>query len=306
MATEAPVSSRPIRQQAATLAARLPSLVVAARQVAHTLFHGVHGRRQAGPGEAFWQFRPFISGEPAARVDWRRSAREDRAFVREREWQASHTVWIWFDRSASMAFASSLAPCAKVDRAAVLALALADLAVRGGERAGLVGLTRPLATRGVIERFAEAIAADERLRGAPASGLPAPEPLTARSKAVLIGDFLGEAQDAAQTIRALSAQGAVGQVLMIADPIEEAFPFVGHTEFLAADAAARLRAPRAQNLREPYLERLAEHREAIRAACAARGWGFALHRTDRSAAQALLALRSRLAGPGPTTTAWSA
>ena len=305
MATEAPVSDRPIRQQAATLAARLPSLVVAARQVAHTLFHGVHGRRQAGPGEEFWQFRPFISGEPAARVDWRRSARENRAFVREREWQASHTVWIWFDRSASMAFASSLAPCAKVDRAAVLALALADLAVRGGERAGLVGLTRALATRGVIERFAEAIAADERLRGAPASGLPAPEPLTARSKAVLIGDFLGEAQDTAQTIRALSAQGAVGQVLMIAAPIEETFPFVGHTEFLAADAVARLRAPRAQTLREPYLERLAAHREAIRAACAARGWGFALHRTDRSAVQALLALRSRLAGPGPTTTAWS-
>jgi uncharacterized protein (DUF58 family) len=93
---------------------------------------------------------------------------------------------------------------------------------------------------------------------------------------------------------------------MIADPIEEIFPFVGHTEFLAAGGAARLRAPRAQNLRQAYLERLAAHREAIRAACAARGWGFALHRTDQSAAQALLALRARLAGPGPTTTAWSA
>jgi len=268
--------------------------------------HGVHGRRQAGPGETFWQFRPFVSGEPAARVDWRRSAREDRAFVREREWEASHTVWIWFDRSPSMAFASNLAPCAKIDRAAVLALALADLAVRGGERAGLIGLTRPLATRGIIERFAEAIAADERLRDAPASGLPAPESVRARSKVVLIGDFLGEAQDAAQTIRALAAQGAEGQVLMIADPIEEIFPFVGHTEFLDAGGAARLRAPRAQTLREAYLKRLTEHREAIRAACAARGWGFALHRTDQSAAQALLALRARLAGSEPATKAWSA
>jgi len=306
MATAAPASGRRIRQDATTLSARLPSLVVAARQVAHSLMHGVHGRRQAGPGETFWQFRPFVSGEPAARVDWRRSAREDRAFVREREWEASHTVWIWFDRSASMAFASDLAPCAKVDRAAVLALALADLAVRGGERAGLIGLTRPLATRGVIERFAEAIAADERLRAAPASGLPAPEPVRARSKVVLLGDFLSEAQDAARAVRTLSAQGAEGQILMIADPIEETFPFVGHTEFLEAGGAARFRAPRAQNLRQTYLERLAEHREAIRAACAARGWGFALHRTDQSAAQALLALRARLAGPGPTTTAWSA
>jgi uncharacterized protein (DUF58 family) len=306
MATAVPASDRRIRQEATTLSARLPNLVVAARQVAHSLMHGVHGRRQAGPGETFWQFRPFVSGEPAARVDWRRSAREDRAFVREREWEASHTVWIWFDRSASMAFASNLASCAKIDRAAVLALALADLAVRGGERAGLIGLTRPLATHGIIERFAEAIAADERLRGAPAPGLPAPEPLRARSKVVLIGDFLGEAQDAARTIHALAAQGAEGQILMVADPIEEIFPFVGHTEFLAAGGAARLRAPRAQTLREAYLRRLAEHREAIRAACAARGWGFALHRTDQSAAQALLALRARLAGPEPATKAWSA
>ncbi|HYA73449.1 MAG TPA: DUF58 domain-containing protein [Roseiarcus sp.] len=306
MATAVPASDQRIRQEATTLSARLPSLVVAARQVAHSLMHGVHGRRQAGPGETFWQFRPFVSGEPAARVDWRRSAREDRAFVREREWEASHTVWIWFDRSASMAFASSLASCAKIDRAAVLALALADLAVRGGERAGLIGLTRPLATRGVIERFAEAIAADERLRGAPALGLPSPERLSGRSKVALIGDFLSEAEDVARTIRALAAQGAEGQVLMVADPVEEIFPFAGHTEFLEAGGAARLRAPRAQNLREAYLKRLAEHREAIRAACAARGWGFALHRTDQSAAQALLALRARLAGPEPATKAWSA
>ena len=92
---------------------------------------------------------------------------------------------------------------------------------------------------------------------------------------------------------------------MIADPIEETFPFEGHTEFLAAAGPARLRAPRAQSLRDAYLERLADHREAVRAACAARGWGFALHRTDASAAQALLALRARLAGPEPARAGWS-
>ncbi len=302
MAASAP--ERRIRHEASTLAARLPSLVVAARQVAHSLLHGVHGRRQAGPGETFWQFRPFVSGEPAARVDWRRSAREDRAFVREREWEASHTIWIWFDRSPSMTFASSLAPCAKVDRAAVLAFALADLAVRGGERAGLLGLTAPLAGRDVIERFAEAVAAEER-RGVGAEGLPPAAPLKPRTKAALIGDFLSEAAAVEETITGFAARGAGGQALMIADPIEEIFPFEGHTEFLAAEGPTRLRAPRAQSLRDPYLERLADHREAVRAACAARGWGFALHRTDASAAQALLALRARLAGPEPARAGWS-
>ena len=43
---------------------------------------GLHGRRRAGPGESFWQFRPFVTGEAAARIDWRRSARDDRLYVR--------------------------------------------------------------------------------------------------------------------------------------------------------------------------------------------------------------------------------
>jgi uncharacterized protein (DUF58 family) len=305
MAAAVPAARR-TREEAATLAARLPSLIVAARQVAHSLMHGVHGRRRAGPGETFWQFRPFVSGEPSARVDWRRSAREDRAFVREREWEAAHTVWIWFDRSPSMDFSSSLAPCAKVDRAAIIAFALADLAVRGGERAGLIGLTRPLATRGVIERFAEAVATDERQRGGPPAGLPSFAAIGARAKAALIGDFLGDAEEVSRAVGALAAQGIEGQILMISDPVEETFPFVGHTEFVEAGGPARLRAPRAQELREAYLKRLAAHREAIRAACARRGWGFALHRTDQSAAQALLALRARLAGPGPAALGWSA
>ncbi len=297
MAPAAAPSDRRIREEATTLSARLPSLVVAARQVAHSLMHGVHGRRRAGPGETFWQFRPFLSGEPAARVDWRRSARENHAFVREREWEASHTVWIWFDRTASMAFGSDLAVASKIDRAAVLALALADLAVRGGERAGLIGLTRPMANRAVIERFAEAIAADEKLRGASRANLPSIEPVRTRSKVVLIGDFLAETEDIARVVRALASHGAEGQVLMISDPIEEIFPFTGHTEFLDVGGSMRLRAPRAQSLRDVYLKRLAEHREAVRAICAGRGWDFALHRTDHSAAQALLALRARLAGP---------
>ena len=125
--------SASIRRDAVTLSARLPSLIIAARRVAQTVRHGVHGRRRAGSGETFWQFRPFLSGEPSSRVDWRRSAREERAFVREREWEAAHTVWIWFDRSASMQFGSSLAPATKVDRAAILALAFADLCVRGAD-----------------------------------------------------------------------------------------------------------------------------------------------------------------------------
>jgi uncharacterized protein (DUF58 family) len=289
-----------IRRDATTLSVRLPSLVIAARRVAQTVRHGVHGRRRAGSGETFWQFRPFLSGEPSSRVDWRRSAREERAFVREREWEAAHTVWIWFDRSPSMQFGSTLAAVSKIDRAALLALAFADLCVRGGERAGLLGLTRPLATQGVVERFAEAIATDERLgEGSSQAPLPQSLPAAPRSMVLMIGDFLSEPEDIGRVIRAVSSEGAVGELVMVADPIEETYPFSGNTEFLHPAGSSRVLTPRAQNLREAYLGRLAVHREAIRAICARSGWGMSIHRTDGSPAETLLALRMRLSAPEP-------
>src|SRR5882724_6555447 len=124
------------------LAAQMPRLILEARRVAATIIHGLHGRRRAGSGENFWQFRRFMSGEPAARVDWRRSARDDHLYVREREWEAAHTVWIWADRSPSMVFSSRLAECTKLDRALVIAFALTEALVEGGERVGIPGLMR--------------------------------------------------------------------------------------------------------------------------------------------------------------------
>src|SRR6266702_1863764 len=109
-----------------TLAASLPRLVLEARRIAANVIHGLHGRRRAGAGESFWQYRRFVSGEPSQRVDWRRSARDDHLYVREQEWEAAHTVWLWPDRSASMAFASKQARDSKLERACFEAKAIDD------------------------------------------------------------------------------------------------------------------------------------------------------------------------------------
>ena len=278
------------QQGALSLARRLPALVVAAKEIASGVMHGVHGRRRAGIGESFWQFRPFIAGESASRVDWRRSARDDKLFVREREWESAHTVWVWIDRSASMAFESKLAMQPKLDRALMLGLAAADLLVRGGERVGLMGLTRPLATRNVIERFAETLlhATDGD------DELPQPMTLAPRVRAVLLSDFLTPPDQIAASIGALAARGARGHLVMIADPVEETFPFAGHTEFRDVDSSITMRIGQAERFRDDYVRRLAAHRDAIREICRGKGWSLALHRTDRPASEALLNLRSRL------------
>ena len=103
-----------------TLAETMPRLILEARKIAATVIHGLHGRKRAGPGENFWQYRRFLSGEPARRVDWRRSARDGVLYVREQEWEAAHTVWVWVDRSPSMMFTSHLAQEPKLDRAIVI------------------------------------------------------------------------------------------------------------------------------------------------------------------------------------------
>ncbi|MCB1542251.1 MAG: DUF58 domain-containing protein [Rhodoblastus sp.] len=287
------------RQVALDLARRLPAALVAAKDLAASLMHGVHGRRRAGVGETFWQFRHFTSGEAAQTIDWRRSARGDGLFVREREWEAAHTLWLWMDLSPSMGFVSDLAREPKVDRALSLGLAAADLLVRGGERVGLLGLSRAFATRDIVDRLGEVLAV-ETGRAVEHAELPPAVALGARNRAILIGDFLIEPELFAERLSTIAARGASGHLVMIADPVEETFPFAGHVELVDSDSPATLRLGRAESWRADYEQRLARHRAEIFDISRAHGFSVLVHRTDRPASEALIALRARLEEGGAT------
>src|ERR1700694_2256019 len=208
---------------ARALAAAMPRLILEARRIAATVIHGLHGRRRAGSGENFWQYRRFISGEPARRIDWRRSARDDHLYVREREWEAAHTIWIWPDRSLSMAFASKLARETKLDRALVIAFALAEMLVEAGERVGVPSVMRPTGSRVVIDRMADSILHDPNERASmPQAFAPA-----ALSEIVLLSDFWSPIEDIRATLTQLSSTGAQGHLVQIVDPAEETFPYNG-------------------------------------------------------------------------------
>jgi uncharacterized protein (DUF58 family) len=272
------------------LADAMPRLILEARRVASTVIHGLHGRRRAGPGENFWQYRRFMSGEPAQNVDWRRSARDDHLYVREREWEASHTVWIWPDRSPSMSFASALAAGSKLERAMVIAFALAEVLVQGGERVGVPGLMRPTASRNVIEKMAEAVLHDPTER----TSLPpsfAPSPL---SEIAMLSDLWAPIGEVRGTIAQLSSTGAHGHVVQIVDPAEESFPYSGRVEFIEPEGAGSVTAGRAETWRNDYQGIVERHRAEIRSETDLRGWSFATHRTDRPASELLLVLHSRM------------
>lgn len=262
----------------------LPALLVAAERLAQAIMLGQHGRRRAGPGDAFWQFRPYGFGDSTQRIDWRRSAKAARLFIRENEWEAANTLWLWPASSPRMDYASHLARDSKRQRALLLSLAAGFLALEGHERLGLLGGEGPVISRAGLPRVASAMLA------APPAPLP-PQARLSRASALLIAaDFLDPLPAIEAALTPLAAQGVKGHLLQITDPAEETLPFDGRTEFLGLDTPQRLLAGRAEALRAAYVAKFAEQRDAVRALARRLGFSFTLHHTDRAPAVTLLAL----------------
>ena len=272
---------------AEALGASLPPLVVQAERVASTVMQGVHGRRRPGQGDAFWQFRPYLPGDSAARVDWRQSAKSDRLFVRETEWEAAQTVALWGQAGPEMDWRSDAMLPTKRTRTELLLLALSALLFRGGERVRLFGLPRAFSGRGALSSLAQSL---PRQAGQPEDGR-----IPRHARAVLIGDFLAPLEQTRRAVAQLAAGAVRGHLLQVLDPAEETLPFTGRVRFHALGRAEEALVPRVEGVRALYEERLARHRDGLAALTAASGWSFATHRTDHPPEAALLALHRRLA-----------
>lgn len=300
------VSPDRIRARAETQGASLPPLIVAAERVANTVAQGIHGRRRVGTGETFWQYRPYGAGDAANAIDWRRSARSDHLFVREMEWEAAQSVWLWRDGSASMAYASSKNLPTKRDRASLLLLATATLLLRGGERVGLIGGGfAPSVGRDTIARIAERLlySDQENEEAVESAGptrdlesLPPEERIARHGTAVLIGDFLSPAEEIEARIARFAERSVRGVLVQVLDPAEETLPFEGRTRFLGMEREGEMLIGRVERLRDAYTARFKAHRDRIGAAVRAAGWTMLVHHTDRSAEEGLMGLYMALSG----------
>nr|WP_316655250.1 DUF58 domain-containing protein [uncultured Gellertiella sp.] len=263
-------------------AALLPDCLVEARRIANTVLSGWHGRRKRGTGENFWQFRPYADGESLSRIDWRRSARDDHTYVRDREWQAAHTIWLHQDFSASMLYKSRFSPVSKQQRALVLMLALADILARSGERLGMPGIMLPVASRHAAEKLALAIAGTREI-----PDLPEPESLRTSADLVLFGDFLDDPGRIVARLAPLAQRGIRGHLVEIADPAEENFPYAGRTEFQDPESGAKLTLGRAEIIAGQYRTAYLARRQVLGEELRRLGWFLITHRTDRPATEPL-------------------
>jgi uncharacterized protein (DUF58 family) len=281
-----------IRQRAEQLAATLPPLLVAAERVASTVAQGVHGRRRVGQGETFWQFRGYEFGDRPESIDWRQSAKSDRVFVRQTEWEAAQSVWIWRDGSPSMDWRSGPEHPEKRERADLLALALAALLIRGGEHIALLGSgQRPATGRATLRRLSAEI---ERHAAGPA-GLPPVLPLPRNAQVVFVGDFLAPLEEVDRVVRGFAEGGIRGYLLQVLDPAEEVLPYDGRIRFEGLEGEDPWLLSRVESVRGDYVRRLDAHRAGLRAITRAMDWGYDHHRTDQPPQSALLNLYVALA-----------
>ena len=280
-----------VRRDAERAAGMLPAIMVQADRVATTVAQGVHGRRRVGQGDSFWQFRRTQPGDPAHSVDWRQSAKSRFTFVRENEWDAAQSVWIWRDTSASMNYRSTADLPEKQNRVAVLALALASLLVRGGEQVALLGSGLPPSNgRAVINRIADHIA----LETEPGPSLPDLEPLPRHGRVVLFGDMLSPVDDIGTIVRGFAARGVAGHIVQVLDPAEETLPFRGRIRFEGMEGEGDALIGRVEMVRDDYAALMRAHRKALSDVAGSHGWSFATHHTDHPPESALAALHQYL------------
>lgn len=298
-ASERPADRTRLGLAAEALGARLPALMVAAQRVAETVSPGAHGRRRVGQGESFWQFRPYEMGDTIERIDWRQSAKGDRLYIRETEWAAAQSVYLWRDSGPGMDYRSAKTLPTKRERAELILLALSALLVRGGERIALLGGGRPPASgKGVLNTVL--------------SGLERDTPLAAINQAVprhatliLLGDFLDPIEDVALALERVATSGVAVELVQILDPSEISLSFGGRVRFreMARNAPADSDAliPRVEAIRPAYIEALRRQQDALAELARRRGWNFTMHGTDAPAEEPVRQLHTRLSARIGTT-----
>ncbi|MEQ8665712.1 MAG: DUF58 domain-containing protein [Rhodospirillales bacterium] len=291
-------SSGNLYGRAEAIGADLPALLVEAHRIAHTVAPGVHGRRRRGSGETFWQFRRYQFGDSVQRIDWRQTAKSDRVYIRETEWEVAQSVWIWRDASPSMEFTSDPNLISKVDRASLLAMALGVLLVRGGERIALAETGRPPSSgSGALMAMADELS---HWRDAPPSASAAlfarARQLPRHARVVLIGDFLEPVEETHRLLKALAAQRIRGHLLRIVDPAEETLPYDGRVLFDDPEDGHSTLVDWVASSRPAYLSAWRRHGESLRDAARSSGWSIDTHHTDRPPEEALLALYLAVAG----------
>ena len=247
---------------------------------------GAYRTPRRGSGLDFAGVRDYVDGDDARFIDWNVTARTDQLVVREFNEDRELTVWLVLDRSGSMAMGRP--GRGKDDVLAELALALARLFGRGGNRVGAVlydaatvRVVRPGSGRRQALRIGGELAQVDSGRRTTTTDLSAmldaAAGLAKRSLVVVISDFIGTG-DWERPLMRLAYRNEV-VALRVVDGADDALPEVGLIVVEDAETGESMIVDSADPLFQSRFRQGVDDREAEIQAGMRRA-GVPLHRVD--------------------------
>ena len=284
-----PIEPVELTTAALTTSVKMPDLIVAANKIANSIINGWHGLRKRGAGDNFWQFRPYAEGESVARIDWRRSARDDHMYIRDREWEAAQTVWLVPDLSDSMHYRSKYSNIAKDCQAILLTLTLVNLFVRWGERIAIPDAVDPICSRHACEHVA--LSLQKLIHKNSATEL---HNISRFSHVIIMSDFLDDPNTIIEKFGILSDKNVHAHFIEICDPAEERFPYSGRTEFIDPETGTKLLAGKAESYADTYHKLYHARRATLADFARKHGWSYQICSTDRPLTDVILGLANMM------------
>lgn len=268
-------------------------LLLRAQALVEGLYAGAHRALERGGSGEFVDHRDYAPGDALARIDWKLAARSDRLQVRRHRSEAQATALVALDASASMDFED------KWRRAQELAAALAIVASRQGERAGVIVSSGERVEAGAgWPRLHECVSLVERSRASGDVGLAGALGLVAsirpRPSIVLgVGDAMEEAEGVADACARLrhdaGGRAADLRIVQVVSAAELDVSGFGAARFTDPETGRATRAVGGR-VAHDYRERVRGHLDATHARLTAMGVRYVLMRTDGEVVDALRAV----------------
>lgn len=245
---------------------------------------GARSARRAGAGDDFFEYRPYVFGDNAQKIDWRQSARSDDVLIREQDRLLPHRVYIFCDNSAAMQFNSRGSLPTKAYNAQLLLLSLSILLMQGESEVMPLGA---VPRHHNLDELAQYISTSE-------NEIPEITDIKQRSHIIIISDFRQGEAYWREIIGKFSAKGAFGSCIQLLDPMEHQFPLYGRVRLESAEDDDSMIIPSADAVRPIYLARLEKEKNAMAQLCHRFGWHWISLTTDMAPRQQLGQIQKKL------------
>lgn len=229
---------------AAELSADSPKIIALSNEIANMILSGLHAKKKSGVGDDFWQYRELGTGETASRIDWRKTAKGDGIFIKEKEAQSPKRFQFWVDNSPKMHYSSQSDVPSKIETASALGIGLFRALYEIEERPEILGQNK------------NNVSPNQLLSSFQRMGKTNPAPNKV-GDVFLFSDGLNEIKYWQEILSKIKAKNGRLFLIIINDPSEIEFDFQGRIIFKVEGEEIQIEDCGA--IKNDYLSRIRNH-----------------------------------------------